>query len=234
MVNLCIIPARGGSKRVPRKNIKAFCGKPMIAWSIEAARESGCFDHIAVSTDDDEIAAVARQWGAAVPFMRPSELADDHAATNAVVVHAIRWFEENLVVPDHVCCLYATAPFVRAIDLRRGLELLIAENADFAFTITSFAAPIQRAFRITQTGRIEMFWPEFFYTRSQDMEAAFHDAGQFYWGRTEAWKNMQPIFGSCSVPLILPRWQAQDIDTEEDWEYASLMFQAWKKVESST
>jgi pseudaminic acid cytidylyltransferase len=228
-VKLCVIPARGGSKRIPRKNIKAFCGKPMIAWSIEAAQESGCFERIVVSTEDDEIAAVARQWGAEAPFMRPAQLADDHTATGAVIAHAIRWFEERGETYDPVCCLYATAPFVLPEDLRKGLELLIAEHAEFAFTVTRFPAPIQRAFRITSANRIEMFWPEYFSARSQDLEAAFHDAGQFYWGRAEAWKAQRPIFGRSSVPLCLPRWRVQDIDTPEDWEQATWMFHAWRR-----
>lgn len=229
-MKLCVIPARGGSKRIPRKNIREFCGKPMIAWSIEAAQESACFECIVVSTDDEEIAAVARQLGAEVPFLRPAELADDHTGTSAVIAHAIRWFENEGAVPDPVCCLYATAPFVQAEDLRRGLELLMAEDAEFAFTVTRFPAPIQRAFRITAAGRIEMFQPECFSMRSQDLEPAFHDAGQFYWGRAAAWKAQQPIFAGVSVPLCLPRWRVQDIDTPEDWEHAEWMFRAWRHL----
>lgn len=224
-MNVAIIPARGGSKRIPRKNIKPFCGKPMIAWSIEAAIQSGVFDRILVSTDDQEIAEIARRYGAEVPFMRPADLSNDFAGTIPVIAHALRCLGEDSRT-ENVCCLYATAPFVRPEDLRRGLELLVAERCDYAFSVTSFAFPIQRAVRITKQGRIEMFYPEHFNMRSQDLEEAFHDAGQFYWGRSEAWLEQRMIFGHTSVPVVLPRHRVQDIDTMEDWERAQWMFQA--------
>ena len=179
-MKLAIIPARGGSKRIPRKNIRIFCGKPMIAWSIEAAQASGCFDHIIVSTDDDEIAEVARASGAEVPFIRPPELSDDHIGTTPVIAHAIDWINRNAGIADFACCLYATAPFVQAGDLRRGFDVLQQSGADYAFSVTSYAFPIQRAIRITSDHRVEMFNREHFNTRSQDLEEAFHDAGQFY------------------------------------------------------
>jgi len=223
---LAVIPARGGSKRIPRKNIKLFCGKPMIVWSIEAALQSGCFDQVIVSTDDDEIAAVARQHGAQVPFMRPASLADDHTGTTAVIEHAINWFIAHGQKPDQVCCLYATAPFVSAQDLQRGLGLLEDTGCDYAFTVTSYAFPIQRAIRVTQGGGIQMFYPEYYSTRSQDMEEAWHDAGQFYWGRAQAWLQNKVIFGPGSAPIKLPRCRVQDIDTPEDWVRAEWMFKA--------
>jgi len=225
-MKLAVIPARGGSKRIPRKNIKPFCGKPMIAWPIEAALQSGCFDQIVVSTDDAEIAEVARQYGAQVPFMRPRALADDHTATTAVVAHAIDWFATQGQMPEQVCCLYATAPFVSADDLRRGLAVLTETGSDYAFAVTSYASPIQRAIRITEAKRVEMFNPEHFNTRSQDLEEAYHDAGQFYCGRASAWQTNKMIFGPSSAPVILPRHRVQDIDTAEDWLRAEWLFKA--------
>ena len=225
-MKLAIIPARGGSKRIPRKNIKPFCGKPMIAWSIEAALQSGCFDQVVVSTDDAEIAEVARQHGAQVPFMRPAELSDDHTGTTAVIAHAIHWFAAQGWTPAQVCCLYATAPFVSADDLRQGLVVLTETGSDYAFSVTSYAFPIQRAIRITTAGRVEMFNAEHFNTRSQDLEEAYHDAGQFYWGRAQAWLNGQMIFSPAAAPVMLPRHRVQDIDTPEDWTRAEWMFKA--------
>ena len=225
-MKLAIIPARGGSKRIPRKNIKLFCGKPMIAWSIEAARQSNCFDHIIVSTDDAEIAEVARQHGAHVPFMRPAELSDDHTGTTAVMAHAIKWFAAQAQTPTQVCCLYATAPFVSADDLRRGLVVLNETGSDYAFSVTSYAFPIQRAIHITSAGRVEMFNAEHFNTRSQDLEEAYHDAGQFYWGRAEAWLQGKMIFSPAAAPVMLPRHRVQDIDTPEDWTRAEWMLKA--------
>ncbi|MCM5679013.1 pseudaminic acid cytidylyltransferase [Schlegelella sp. S2-27] len=230
-MRLAVIPARGGSKRIPRKNVKAFCGKPIIAWSIDAAIRSECFDHVMVSTDDDEIAEVARQWGATVPFMRPTELADDHTGTIPVIRHAVQWHEQQGHVIEAACCIYATAPFVTASDLQRGWETLQATAADYAFSVTSYDFPIQRAIRITAAGRVEMFEPQHFNTRSQDLEEAFHDAGQFYWGRAAAWGSAQPIFSKAAAPVMLPRHRVQDIDTIEDWVRAEWMFKALQSVQ---
>lgn len=227
-MKLAIIPARGGSKRIPRKNIKPFCGKPMIAWSIEVALESGCFDRIIVSSDDAEIAEVARSFGAEAPFIRPAELSDDHTGTIPVIAHAIGWVSQQIAPLDFACCLYATAPFVRAEDLRRGYDLLQQSGADYAFSVTSYAFPIQRAIRITADQRVEMFNPEHFTTRSQDLEEAFHDAGQFYWGRAAAWLASKPIFSHDAAPVTLPRHRVQDIDTPEDWERAEWLFKAMR------
>lgn len=225
-MKIAVIPARGGSKRIPRKNIKTFCGKPMVGWSIEAALQSGSFDHVVVSTDDAEIAEVAQQYGALVPFIRPAALSDDHTGTTAVVAHAIEWFIEQGQTPELVCCLYATAPFVTAADLRQGLQALTDSGCDFAFSVTSYPFPIQRAIRITETGRVEMFNPEHFNARSQDLEETFHDAGQFYWGRADAWLQNKVIFGLTSTPVKLPRHRVQDIDTNEDWVRAEWLFKA--------
>jgi N-acylneuraminate cytidylyltransferase len=225
-MKLAVIPARGGSKRIPRKNIKPFCGKPMIAWSIEAALHSGCFDQVVVTTDDAEIAEVARQYGAQVPFLRPAALSDDHTGTTAVVAHAIDWFAAQGQMPEQVCCLYATAPFVSADDLRRGLAVLTETGSDYAFAVTSYAFPIKRAIRITEDKRVEMFNPEHFNTRSQDLEEAYHDAGQFYWGLASAWLANKMIFSPASAPVMLPRHRVQDIDTHEDWLRAESLFKA--------
>ena len=222
-MRVAVIPARGGSKRIPRKNIKPFCGKPMIAWSIEAAKSSGLFDRIIVSTDDAEIAEVARQWGAEVPFMRPEGLSNDHAGTTSVIAHATQWALDQGLNVAAVCCIYATAPFVQAEDLKRGWGALNAGDWDYAFTVTDFAAPIFRSFKQTTEGGIEMFFPEHFDTRSQDLPVALHDAGQFYWGRPAAWLEGKRIFDLHSKPLVIPRWRVQDIDTEEDWARAEIL-----------
>ena len=225
-MKLAVIPARGGSKRIPRKNIKLFCGKPMIAWSIEAALQSECFDRIIVSTDDPEIANVALQYGAQVPFLRPPELSDDHTGTIPVISHAIEWFRAEGQQINQVCCLYATAPFVRPEDIHRGLQILNEKACDYAFSVTSYAFPIQRAVRINSEGRVEMFNPEYFNNRSQDLEEAWHDAGQFYWGQADAWVSNKMIFTPDSAPVLLARHRVQDIDTPEDWVRAEWMFKA--------
>ncbi len=227
MTAIAIIPARGGSKRVPRKNIKAFHGRPMIAHSIQAALESGLFARIVVSTDDAEIAEVARSWGAEVPFLRPAELADDHAGTVEVIQHAVAALLEQGEDFAYACCLYATAPFVTPADLARGLEILEGHpDKAYAFTVTDYASPVQRALRLRPDGGVESLYPEFYETRSQDLEPAFHDAGQFYWGRTEAWAQGAPLHAPHSLPIRLPRHRVQDIDTPEDWRRAEVMFAA--------
>ena len=225
-MKLAVIPARGGSKRIPRKNIKPFCGKPMIAWSIEAARQSGCFDRIVVSTDDGGIAEIARTHGAEVPFMRPAELSDDLTGTIPVIAHAIKWQQQHGDPPGKVCCIYATAPFVTAADLQRGLRIIDDTRAHYAFSVTRYVFPIQRAIRIKENNRVEMFHPEHFNTRSQDLEEAYHDAGQFYWGQASAWLAGTPIFTPKAVPVIMPHHRTQDIDTPEDWVRAEWLFKA--------
>ncbi|PCI21437.1 MAG: pseudaminic acid cytidylyltransferase [Piscirickettsiaceae bacterium] len=228
-MRLCVIPARGGSKRIPRKNIKLFHGKPIVAYSIEAAQRSGCFDKIIVSTDDQEIADVAEEYGAEVPFLRPEELANDHAGTLPVIKHAIEWFEEFESKSSEVCCLYATAPFLQAGSIKQAYKQLQVTQADYCFSVTSFAFPIQRAIKITQHQRIEMFYPEHSNTRSQDLEEAYHDAGQFYWGKAEAFKQLKPLFSENASPFLLPRHLVQDIDTQEDWLRAEMMYQVHKQ-----
>lgn len=230
-MKIAVIPARGGSKRIPRKNIRNFCGKPMMAWSIEAAISSKLFEHIIVSTDDSEIADIAKEWGAEVPFIRPPELSDDHIGTGPVVKHAVEWVIKNYGTPEYVCTIYATAPFVNSTDIVEGLELLIKEKSQVAFTVTSFPFPIQRAIKINKNGRVSMFQPEHFATRSQDLEPAYHDAGQFYWAKTDAVLNAVPAFSEDAVPLILPRYRVQDIDTLEDWYCAEQLFKIMQLAE---
>lgn len=228
-MNVAIIPARGGSKRIPGKNIREFAGKPMIHWSIAAATESGCFGRIIVSTDDAAVAAVARAAGAETPFLRPAELSDDRTATLPVIAHAVQWLRGAGIALDRVCCLYATAPLVDAVDLVRGVRLLENPDIDYAFTCTTFAFPVQRALVRAANGGVEPLFAEHIEKRSQDLAEAIHDAGQFYWGTADAFAAQRPIFGPRSVPLMLPRYRVQDIDTLEDWSRAELLFKAFKE-----
>jgi len=223
-MRLAIIPARGGSKRIPRKNIKIFAGQPMIAWSIRTAIKSQCFDRIIVSTDDEEIAEVARLHGAEVPFMRPNELSDDHTGTIPVVAHAVQWQSAQSIPASQVCCIYPTAPFMLASDLQRSLEVLENTGVDYVFSITSFPYPPQRAIRITHDHRVQMIHPECLNSRSQDLEQHWHDAGMFYWGKAEAWLNHTPLFSSHAAPMCLPRFRVHDIDTDQDWQEAEFLF----------
>lgn len=232
-MKVAIIPARGGSKRIPRKNVRLFAGKPIIAHSIGAALDSGCFDRVIVSTDDAEIAAVAREWGAETPFVRPPELADDHTGTNAVVKHAINWLAEQGTPATYACCIHATAPFVQARYLQEGLARLLERRRGYAFSVTSFPFPIQRAIRINAEGAVEAIWPENIFRRSQDLEEAFHDAGQFYWGSTDAYLTDEVVFSPASVPIVLPRHLVQDIDTFEDWRRAELMFRVIQEEQAA-
>jgi len=222
-MNIAIIPARGGSKRIPRKNIRPFNGHPIIYWSIKAARECALFDHIIVSTDDIEIAEISQQCGAEVPFIRPAELADDYSTTGEVMAHAIRWTKQQGWNLSTACCIYATAPFIRSMDLVAGLEKLQAGNWSYVFTATEFAAPIFRAFHMEQTGGLAMFFPEHYKSRSQDLPAALHDAAQFYWGTPDAWLEEKPLFAAHSSIITIPRWRSIDIDTEDDWRRAERM-----------
>jgi N-acylneuraminate cytidylyltransferase len=223
-MKVAVIPARGGSKRIPRKNIRDFFGKPMIAYSIDAARKAGCFDEIIVSTDDDEIARIAKSYGAEVPFMRPAELADDHTPTIPVIQHAIRELHNAGRMVQEVCCIYATAPFLRVIDLMAGLDKISEQTTDYCFAMTKYRFPIQRALRKTANGYCEMFSPSQFAVRSQDLEEAWHDAGQFYWARSETWLSGKPIFGARSCGIELPDYLVQDIDTLDDWKRAEFMY----------
>ena len=224
MKPVCIIPARGGSKRIPKKNIMSFHGKPMIGWSISAALESGIFTRVIVSTDNEEIAEVALREGAEVPFIRPTCLSDDLTPTVPVVAHAIKALSIKEEVA--VCCLYATAPFVDVDDIRAGFALL--NGRGYVACITSFPFPIQRALRRSSSGEMEMLNPHHIMTRSQDLEEMWHDAGQFYWALASTWSEGRPVFETATKGLKLPRYRVQDIDTLEDWKRAEVLFSAIK------
>ena len=223
-MTVCVIPARGGSTRIPRKNIRQFCGRPMIAWPIRAAIAAGCFDRIVVSTDDDEIAEVAAGNGAEVPFRRSADLSDDHTPTVPVIADAVTRL--NIADRTPVCCLYATSPFVAPGDLRAGLHRLRETGAPFVLSVTTFAFPIQRALRRDASGAVEMLDPAMMQTRSQDLTETWHDAGQFYWGLAQSWTGGQGIFASGAQGLAVPRHRVQDIDTEEDWHRAEWTMRA--------
>jgi N-acylneuraminate cytidylyltransferase len=222
---VAVIPARGGSKRIPRKNIRAFLGVPLLSRTVSLLREAALFERIVVSTDDEEIAAVGVAAGAEAPFRRPAPLSDDRTGTQPVIAHALAELAAQGARPGYVCCVYPAAVLALPADLRAAWDLIRAEDLDYVFAAASFPHPIQRALRKTAQGRCEMFWPEQRETRSQDLEPAFHDAGQFYFGRHDAWTEARPIFGPRSALLELPRFRVQDIDTEEDWRRAELIFQ---------
>ena len=224
MKNICIIPARGGSKRIPKKNIKNFCGKPLISYSITTALNSGLFDKVLVSTDSIEIANVSKRYGAEV-HMRPKELADDFTGTWDVIDYVIESLKKEGFEYNYVCTIYATAPFLKEKYLKEGYERLKDSNACRSFSVTTMPFPVQRTFKITKDGRCEMFWPENYHKRSQDLEEAYQDAGQFYWQKVGC-KSDDVFFGKDSIPIVLPRYLVQDIDTLEDFKQAELMYQA--------
>jgi pseudaminic acid cytidylyltransferase len=224
-MSIAIIPARGGSKRIPRKNIKNFCGKPMIAYAITAARTSGLFEHVVVSTDDNEIAKIARDLGAETPFVRPDELANDFTATVPVIAHAIVACKGLGWNFEHVCCIYPSVPFIQIDDLNGALKLLKSSQSEYCFPITEFPSVIQRALKLLSDGKIQLFYPDYEKTRTQDIEAAYYDAGQFYWGSVVAWLNNSKIL-SNGRGYVIPNWRVIDIDTDSDWQRAERMYLA--------
>ena len=226
-MKLAIIPARGGSKRIPNKNIRDFVGKPLVAYSIEVAKASGLFDKIVVTTDNEEVANIALEYGAEVPFIRPPELSNEVVGTRPVTNHAIRYVSEHFEKPEFCCCIYATAPFLQAEYLKQGLQKLrLNSDKGFAYSVTSFPFPIQRALFLKDSYAMPSF-PEDITKRSQDLEEAYHDAGQFYWGRTDDYLSSKRIFSEHGIPIVLPRHLVQDIDTQEDWDRAELMYKAY-------
>lgn len=228
-MNVCIIPARGGSKRIPKKNIKNFHGQPIIAYSIKNAINSKLFDEVIVSTDDEEISQVAINFGASVPFMRPKELSDDFTPSGYATTHALNFLKQQEKNVDFVCTMYATTPFLQLKYLQLAYKKLKDSDACSAFSCTSMPFPIQRTFKITKDERCEMFFKEYFSSRSQDLEPAYQDAGQFYW--TNLNKTSSDIFfGKDSIPIILPRYLVQDIDTMEDWVRAEIMYEVIRKA----
>jgi pseudaminic acid cytidylyltransferase len=226
---LAVIPARGGSKRIPHKNIKLFMGQPIISYSINAAKSCGLFDKIIVSTDSKEIAQVAEKCGAEIPFFRPAELSDDFTGTDEVILHALNWFIKKDINIDYVCCIYATAPFVKPEHIREGFEILRNVGSTSSFPVTTYPYPIFRSLKINSRGNLEMFWPEHFKTRSQDLIEAYHDAGQFYWADVKKYLVEKRFFSESAAPVIIPRYLVQDIDTIEDWKRAEIMFQVLHK-----
>ncbi|ATF09000.1 pseudaminic acid cytidylyltransferase [Candidatus Enterovibrio altilux] len=225
-MKVCIIPARGGSKRIPWKNIKTFIDQPIIAYSIDLAKKSELFNRIIVSTDSYKIASIAKKYDAEIPFIRPTDIANDHATTLDVIKHAIEWLEKNDErAISAICCLYATVPFARPSDLKKSLVLLTEKNIQYTFACTRFPFPIQRSIRMNHEGNVEMFWPEHLSTRSQDLEPAFHDAGMFYWGRPGAFASGLPIFAPHSKSVHIPHFRVQDIDEPDDWVRAEMLYE---------
>ncbi len=222
-MNIAIIPARGGSKRIPRKNIRNFLGKPIIAYSIETAIKSNLFDEIMVSTDDKEIASVTLQYGAKVPFIRSAQNANDYATVGDVVTEVLDWYTKTNKEFDNICCILPTAPFISVKNISESYQMLSTGNYDSVFPVVRFSYPIQRALRL-QEGLISMFQPENFPKRSQDLEPAYHDSGTFYWMKTNEFLKQKRFFAENSGALILPETQVQDIDSDEDWILAELKY----------
>lgn len=225
MKNLCIIPARGGSKRIPRKNIKEFLGKPIIAYSIKAALKSGLFDEVMVSTDDEEIAEVAKQYGAKVPFMRSAETASDFATTADVLKEVIAKYKELGLEFDNFCCFYATAPLVQSNDIISAFERLQSSDFTCVYPVVQFSYPIWRCLDLTEDGSMKRHWPEFENARSQDLPKEYHDTGTFYWYKTKEWLSGNIIVGG----IIVDETSIQDIDTETDWKLAEMKYKLLRK-----
>lgn len=228
MKKIAVIPARGGSKRIPRKNIKPFCGKPMLQWTIECALNSGLFDRVIVSTEDEYIAEIAISTGAEVPFLRPAALADDFTATVPVVCHVI----EALDLPclAEVCCIYPTAVFTTAEILQQAFTLLNQSQADFVMPVTAFSCPLGRALVLDDNQRLTLLTPQNENTRTQDCKTFYHDVGQFYLGRAASWLAPKAFYANDVKALIMPKYLAHDIDTPEDWYYAELVFRAMNEI----
>ena len=229
MKTIAIIPARGGSKRIPRKNIKDFAGQPIIKYSIDAALTSGCFDEVMVSTDDQEIAQVAQSFGAKVPFFRSKENSSDTAMTFPVLEEVVTEYKKRGMEFDYVCCIYPTAPFITPERLRTAKQTLINNNAEVVLPIMKFGYPIQRSLRI-ENGKVRMFWPENYNVRSQDLEPAYQDCVQFYFFKTKILFEPGMIYSKNTLPIIVPESEAQDIDNEEDWRVAEIKFKLIKHI----
>ena len=225
MSNLAIIPARGGSKRIPRKNIKDFLGKPIIAYSIEAAIKSSLFDEVIVSTDDEEIAKIAKTYGAKVPFLRSTKNADDYATTFDVIKEVVSNYDSLNKTFDYTCCLYACAPFITANKLIYAFDLLQKEDFDSVLPVAAFGFPIQRAFKMDKNNKTAFFYPEFNLTRSQDLEQSYHDVGQFYWMKTNKCLQKKAVITDNTGSIVISEMEAQDIDTEFDWKLAELKYE---------
>lgn len=227
-MNIAVIPARGGSKRIPKKNIKFFCGKPMIAWAIDVALASNIFEKVIVSTDDEEIKQISEKAGALVPFSRPKNLADDFTPTVPVIAHAVKECLEIGFHVNYACCIYPCAPFIHKTDLTEGFRLISSEKLDFVYPVTSYAHPIQRAMRQSSNGKMQFIDSANEMLRTQDLEESYHDAGQFYWGLVDAWLKHKRMH-TDGVGMVIPNWRVVDIDTTEDWKRAELIYEAFLK-----
>lgn len=223
-MKLAVITARGGSKRIPRKNIRDFCGKPIIAYSIETALESNCFDEVMVSTDDDEIAELSKKYGAKVPFMRSAETSNDFATTADVLCEVVNEYQKRKITPEYLCCLYPTAPFVTVDNLKSAFDQLQKNEMDVVFPVVQFSFPIQRALRL-KNNEVSFMYSEYALTRSQDLEPAYHDAGQFYWIQTKFFMKNKSLVSKKTGVIILPEWRVQDIDNVDDWILAEMKYQ---------
>lgn len=228
-MNICVIPARSGSKRIPKKNIKNFCGKPIIAYSIEAAINCKLFDRIIVSTDSDEIAKIGNKYGAETPFIRPEKLSDDFTHTHEVIGHTVSYLEKNGYNIDYACCIYPTAPFIQVSDLLQGLDLIKSEKWDLILAATNYSYPIFRSFEYLSNGGLKMIFPKYFNSRSQDLPKVYHDTGQFYWAKPKIWKSKSSGFNIKNSIVEIPNFRAQDIDTVDDWQKAEVMFKILNK-----
>lgn len=223
-MKVVIIPARGGSKRIPRKNIKHFNGKPIIAWAILVAQKTNLFDHIVVSTDDEEIKAISEKYGAIVPFIRPAELSDDNTPTVPVISHAVKEIDKLYGYVDQACCIYPCSPLLTASDLTTSLNILISTDADFVYPVVEYPHPIFRSMRKSKNGKMQFIYPEHELTRTQDLEIVFHDAGQFYWGKAKAWRELKKMH-TDGIGMEIPSYRVVDIDTEDDWKRAEMLSQ---------
>ena len=232
-MNLCVIPARGGSKRIPRKNIRVFAGKPMIAYAIQAAQKSGLFSRIVVSTDDEEVAKISCKIGAEVPFLRPAELSDDHTPTVPVIAHAIQALEKNGGNMSYVCCIYPCVPFIEEKDLKKALLLLEQGNSEYSFPVTEYSSPIQRALKLGLGNQVSPFYPKFELSRTQDLERAYHDVGQFYWGSKKAWLT-NPKIHTHGLGCVIPSSRVADIDNPEDWLRAEQLYKIFSKKKKTS
>lgn len=226
MKRVAIITARGGSKRLPRKNIRPFHGKPILHYAIAAARASQLFDDVMVSTDDEEIATVACLSGCSTVIKRPAELANDTATTAAAMRHAVQYLTSEGAKLEHVCCIYPCTPLIQPADLHDGLTKLVTSGKCYVFPVCEYAPAVQRMLSMDLAGVVQSVWPNFDNVRTQDLEPRWHDAGQWYWGKADAWLNEIPIYGSWSIGLALPRWRCIDIDTYDDWVVAEAVYQA--------
>ena len=228
---ICVIPARGGSKRITKKNIRLFNHKPIIYWSIKAAKDSNLFDDVIVSTDDKEIAEIAFSLGATVPFLRPQHLSDDLTGVLPVIHHTISWYTENIADVTAACCIFATAPFIDYKKIIDGYKLFNKKKCSYVFSATDYGFPVQRSFSLNSDGKINLLFSDLINKRSQDLDKVYHDAGQFYWCRPNAVTRLKSMFSENSYPIILPRYLVNDIDTEDDWVMSEAMHIALKKME---